>query len=72
MTVMSIFNLEVKKSHKKIPNQLMTGDFLLYLNLEETERFELSKGYEPLSVFKTGAFNHSATSPFVHHYSDLK
>ena len=49
----------------------MIGDFLLlttFFNLAETERFELSKGYEPLSVFKTGAFNRSATSPLVHHY----
>ena len=25
--------------------------------------FEPTKGYEPLPVFKTGAFNHSATHP---------
>lgn len=34
-----------------------------FLNLAETERFELSKGYEPLPVFKTGAFNRSAIPP---------
>ncbi len=31
--------------------------------LAEEEGFEPSKGYEPLPVFKTGAFNRSATPP---------
>ena len=56
---------------EKKPQSTKIRAFLYNRYLEETERFELSKGYEPLSVFKTGAFNHSATSPFVHHYSDL-
>jgi hypothetical protein len=32
-------------------------------HLAEREGFEPSKGYQPLPVFKTGAFNRSATSP---------
>ena len=32
--------------------------------LAEAVRFELTKGC-PLPVFKTGAFNHSATLPFM-------
>jgi hypothetical protein len=31
--------------------------------MAEEERFELSVGYKPTPVFKTGAFNHSATPP---------
>ena len=31
--------------------------------LAEREGFEPSKGYKPLLVFKTSAFNRSATSP---------
>ena len=31
--------------------------------MAEREGFEPSKGYYPLPVFKTGAFNRSATSP---------
>lgn len=54
--------------YKKSPQSIMIGGFL---NLAETERFELSKGYEPLPVFKTGAFNRSATSPLVHHYIQI-
>jgi hypothetical protein len=29
----------------------------------ERERFELSMGQGPITVFETAAFNHSATSP---------
>ena len=39
--------------------------------MAEAERFELSVGYKPTPVFKTGAFNRSATSPLVHHYIDI-
>ena len=35
----------------------------LFKYLAEREGFEPSRGYYPLPVFKTGAFNHSATSP---------
>lgn len=31
--------------------------------MAEAERFELSVGYEPTPVFKTGAFNRSAKLP---------
>ena len=31
--------------------------------MAEREGFEPSKGYKPLLVFKTSAFNRSATSP---------
>ena len=31
--------------------------------MAEEERFELSEGYQPSPVFKTGAFGHSATPP---------
>lgn len=31
--------------------------------MAEGERFELSIGYKPTPVFKTGAFNRSATPP---------
>jgi hypothetical protein len=31
----------------------------------EREGFEPSKGYKPLLVFKTSAFNRSATSPVI-------
>lgn len=33
--------------------------------MAEAERFELSVGYEPTPVFKTGAFNRSAKLPWV-------
>ena len=33
--------------------------------LAEREGFEPSKGYKPLLVFKTSAFNRSATSPVL-------
>ena len=33
--------------------------------MAEREGFEPSKGYEPLLVFKTSAFNRSATSPVL-------
>ena len=36
------------------------GPFLL---LADREGFEPPNGYKPLMVFKTTAFNHSATSP---------
>ena len=32
--------------------------------MAEAVRFELTKGYKPLPVFKTGAFNRSATLPW--------
>ena len=34
-----------------------------YSNLAERVGFEPTKGYKPLLVFKTSAFDHSATSP---------
>ena len=36
--------------------------------LAERVGFEPTKGYKPLPVFKTGAFNHSATSPEAGHF----
>ena len=35
------------------------------LGMAEREGFEPSKGYKPLLVFKTSAFNRSATSPVL-------
>ena len=34
------------------------------LMMAETVRFELTEGYQPSTVFKTVALNHSATLPF--------
>ena len=42
---------------------LKTLILLTYKNVAEREGFEPSKGYKPLLVFKTSAFNRSATSP---------
>ena len=39
--------------------------------MAEAERFELSKGYKPLPVFKTGAFNRSAKLPFCVGYYNV-
>ena len=36
-----------------------------FYGLAEREGFEPSKGYKPLLVFKTSAFNRSATSPVI-------
>jgi hypothetical protein len=36
------------------------------LMMAEREGFEPSKGYKPLLVFKTSAFDHSATSPSLY------
>ena len=53
---------------------LLSGDqgahhlivFLLtFKSVAEREGFEPSKGYKPLLVFKTSAFNRSATSPVL-------
>ncbi len=33
--------------------------------MAEAERFELSMGYKPTPVFKTGAFNRSAKLPLA-------
>ena len=32
--------------------------------MAERVGFEPTMGYEPMPVFKTGAFNHSATAPY--------
>ena len=37
--------------------------FVFNSNLAEAVRFELTNGDYPSPVFKTGAFNHSATLP---------
>ena len=34
--------------------------------MAEREGFEPSMGYKPMPVFKTGAFNRSATSPLCY------
>ena len=39
--------------------------------MADAERFELSKGYKPLPVFKTGAFNRSAKLPFCVGYYNV-
>ncbi len=39
-----------------------------FLNLAEAVRFELTEGYKPSSVFKTGALNRSATLPWALSY----
>ena len=39
-----------------------------FLNLAEAVRFELTEGYKPSSVFKTGALNRSATLPCAPSY----
>jgi hypothetical protein len=41
-------------------SQLVVGSDL---NMAERVGFEPTKGYKPLLVFKTSAFNRSATSP---------
>ena len=38
---------------------------LAFKSVAEREGFEPSKGYKPLLVFKTSAFNRSATSPVL-------
>ena len=38
------------------------------LCMAEAERFELSVGYKPTPVFKTGAFNRSAKLPMSAYY----
>ncbi len=39
-----------------------------FANLAEAVRFELTEGYKPSSVFKTGALNRSATLPWAPSY----
>ena len=39
--------------------------------MAEREGFEPSMGYKPMPVFKTGAFNRSATSPHKTRRSEL-
>jgi hypothetical protein len=41
---------------------------LTFKGMAEREGFEPSKGYKPLLVFKTSAFNRSATSPEILYY----
>ena len=41
---------------------------LTFKGMAEREGFEPSKGYKPLLVFKTSAFNRSATSPEIIYY----
>ncbi len=41
------------------------------LNMAEEQGFEPWMGYKPMPVFKTGAFNHSATPPERRKYYKL-
>ena len=48
---------------KVIERSKETIILLTFKSVAEREGFEPSKGYKPLLVFKTSAFNRSATSP---------
>ncbi len=39
--------------------------FFYFQEMVEAVRFELTEGYQPLTVFKTVALNRSATLPFL-------